>query len=89
MRNELKCSGLEKRKLENLKMENGQPELNMSIDEALQKLDEINAQLAKTDIELMEAMKLYQEGVWLANALKEKLVGVEKEFTIINEKLVD
>ena len=78
---------MENQELENQELENR--ELNMSIDEALRKLDEINAQLAKSDIELMEAMKLYQEGVWLANALKEKLVGVEKEFTIINEKLTD
>ena len=55
-----------------------------NIDEALNKLEEINKQLSDKDISLDDSIKLYNEGTILATKCQEHLVGVEKQLQIIN-----
>lgn len=54
-----------------------------NIDEALDRLDEINQKLSDKDIALSDAIALYQEGVKVAAACKENLAGLEKTLEII------
>lgn len=55
-----------------------------NVDEALNRLEEINAKLASKSIDLKDSIELYKEGVLLAAKCEEHLVGVEKELQIIN-----
>ena len=55
-----------------------------NVDEALDRLEKINAELACKDIALKDSIELYKEGVLLAAKCEEHLVGVEKELQIIN-----
>ncbi len=55
-----------------------------NIDEALEKLEEINKQLSEKDITLDDSLKLYNEGTVLAKKCQEHLVGVEKQLQIVN-----
>jgi len=54
------------------------------VDEALNRLEEINQTLSKTDIPLKESLDLYKEGVKLAAECGEHLQFVEKELIEIN-----
>ncbi len=56
----------------------------INVDEALDRLEAINAELSKKDISLDDSIKLYNEGTVLASKCKEHLVGVEKELKIVN-----
>ena len=56
-----------------------------NVDEALEKLEEINNKLSDKDISLDESIKLYNEGTKLATQCKEHLEGVEKQLQIVNE----
>ena len=58
---------------------------DFNVDEALDRLEEINQRLAAKDITLKESLELYKEGTKLAAACQERLVGVEKELQIIEE----
>lgn len=58
---------------------------DFNIDEALEKLEEINKQLSDKDITLDDSLKLYNEGTTLAKKCQEHLVGVEKQLQIVNE----
>ena len=60
-------------------------EQDFNVDEALNRLDEINQRLAAKDITLKESLDLYREGTLLAAACQERLVGVEKELQIIEQ----
>lgn len=55
-----------------------------NVDEALDRLNEINNNLSSKDITLDESIKLYKEGVELAAKCKEQLVGVEQQLQIVN-----
>ncbi|MCM1288409.1 MAG: exodeoxyribonuclease VII small subunit [Clostridium sp.] len=55
------------------------------IEDAFERLSEINKSLEAEGTSLDEALKLYGEGVKLVNACKENLEGVEKEIQILNE----
>ena len=57
---------------------------DFNIDEALEKLEEINKQLSEKDITLDDSLKLYNEGTVLAKKCQEHLVGVEKQLQIVN-----
>lgn len=57
-----------------------------NVDEALNRLEEINLRLAGSEITLKESLSLYQEGVELAAKCKEQLIGIEKELQIINSE---
>ncbi len=55
------------------------------VDEALERLEEINSKLAEGDQALTESIELYKEGVTLASKCKEHLEGVEQELKVINK----
>ena len=57
---------------------------DFNIDEALEKLEEINKQLSDKDITLDDSLKLYNEGTTLAKKCQEHLVGVEKQLQMVN-----
>ena len=56
-----------------------------NIDEALNRLEEINKKLSEKDIALNESLELYKEGTQLAAKCQEQLQGIEKELKILNE----
>lgn len=56
------------------------------IEEAFQRLEEITAQLEESSVSLAESMRLYEEGVKLAEACRLNLVGVEKELQTLEVK---
>lgn len=58
---------------------------NFVIEDAFERLAEINKSLEAEGTGLDEALKLYGEGVKLVNACRENLEGVEKEIQILNE----
>ena len=49
-------------------------EKDFDVDEALDRLEEINSKLAAGDMSLAESINLYKEGVELAGKAKEHLV---------------
>ena len=57
-----------------------------NIDEALEKLEEINNRLSDKDISLEESLKLYNEGTVLAQKSRDHLADVEKQLQIVNEQ---
>lgn len=54
-----------------------------NVDEALDRLEEINKKLEEKDVSLQDSLMLYKEGTELAAKVKERLVGVEKELQLI------
>ena len=57
---------------------------DVSIEEALARLDEIAAALENTDTGLKESMELYSEGVQLINRCRNYLCEVEKEMITLS-----
>ena len=57
---------------------------DVSIEEALARLDEIAAALENTDTGLKESMELYSEGVQLINRCRNYLGDVEKEMITLS-----
>ena len=57
---------------------------NVSIEEALARLDEIAVALENTDTGLKESMELYSEGVQLINRCRNYLCDVEKEMITLS-----
>ena len=57
---------------------------DVSIEEALARLDEIAATLENTDTGLKESMELYSEGVQLINRCRNYLCDVEKEMITLS-----
>ena len=57
---------------------------DVSIEEALARLDEIAAALVNTDTGLKESMELYSEGVQLINRCRNYLCDVEKEMITLS-----
>ena len=57
---------------------------DVSIEEALARLDEIGAALENTDTGLKESMELYSEGVQLINRCRNYLCDVEKEMITLS-----
>ena len=58
----------------------------LSIDKALDRLEEINRQLEEKEMTLEDSLKLYKEGTELAGKLKKQLEGVEKELIILSDQ---
>ena len=50
-----------------------------NVDEAFERLNQINERLADKEIPLSESLSLYKEGVELAAKCKEQLAGVETQ----------
>lgn len=57
---------------------------DVSIEEALARLDEMAAALENTDTGLKESMELYSEGVQLINRCRNYLCDVEKEMITLS-----
>lgn len=57
---------------------------DVSVEEALARLDEIAAALENTDTGLKESMELYSEGVQLINRCRNYLCDVEKEMITLS-----
>lgn len=57
---------------------------DVSIEEALARLDERAAALENTDTGLKESMELYSEGVQLINRCRNYLCDVEKEMITLS-----
>lgn len=57
---------------------------DVSIEEALARLDEIAAALENTDTGLKESMELYSEGVQLINRCRNYLCDIEKEMITLS-----
>ena len=57
---------------------------DVSIEEALARLDEIAAALENTDTGLKESMELYSEGVKLINRCRNYVCDVEKEMITLS-----
>lgn len=57
---------------------------DVSIEEALARLDEIAAALENTDTGLKESIELYSEGVQLINRCRNYLCDVEKEMITLS-----
>lgn len=55
-----------------------------NVDEALNRLEEINRKLAEQDLSLNDSIQLYKEGTLLAAKCREHLTGVEKTLQIVN-----
>ncbi len=64
--------------------EKKQEEKTFNVDDALNRLEEINRQLEEKDISLQDSLTLYKEGTELAEKVRASLVGVEKELQLIN-----
>lgn len=56
------------------------------VDAALNRMDEINEELAAGKMELSKALELYKEGVLLAASCQEHLTGVEQELKEFNQE---
>lgn len=54
------------------------------IDQALNRLEEINQLLTENGLSLEDSLELYKEGTLLASKCKEHLSGVEKELQMIH-----
>ncbi len=65
-------------------MDTADPLQDVSIEEALARLDEIAAALENTDTGLKESMELYSEGVQLINRCRNYLCDVEKEMITLS-----
>lgn len=59
-------------------------EKDFNVDEALDRLEEINRKLSEKGIGLNDSLELYKEGTILAAKCREHLEGVEKTLQIIN-----
>lgn len=57
-----------------------------NIEDAFKRLEEITGKLEEPATSLAESMKLYAEGVKLADACKVNLEGVEKELQVLSVK---
>ena len=58
---------------------------DFNVDEALERLEEINGKLAGGEMTLQESIDLYKEGVLLAEKSREHLEGVEQELQLVNK----
>ena len=58
---------------------------DFDVDEALERLEDINTRLAGDEMALTESIGLYKEGVMLADRCRKHLEGVEQELQIVKE----
>lgn len=67
-------------------MENIKEEQNLSIEESLDKIEDIIRSLEDPDVPLKESLQLYTEGALLVASCKEAIGGIEKEIQILEEQ---
>ncbi len=59
---------------------------NLSIEDSLEKIEEIIKSLENPEVPLAESLKLYTEGTGLIMQCKEAISGIEKEIQILSEQ---
>lgn len=59
---------------------------NISIESAIERLEEIAERLEAPEVSLKESLDIYAEGVTLIKACRDHLVDVEKEMIILEHK---
>ncbi len=67
-------------------MENMKEQQNISIEESLDKIDDIIKALENPEVPLAESLKLYSEGAMLVSQCKEAISGIEKEIQVLEEQ---
>lgn len=67
------------------KAEKDQEEMNLSLEEAFEQIEDMIEQLEKEDITLEDSFRAYQEGMKLLKYCDEKIDRVEKQVLKINE----
>lgn len=67
------------------KTEKEQEEMNLSLEEAFEQIEDMIEQLEKEDITLEDSFRAYQEGMKLLKYCDEKIDRVEKQVLKINE----
>ena len=61
-------------------------ENSKTIEENMERLNEINNLMSDSSIKLEESFKLYKEGVELVEKCKKQLADVEKEIVVLEEQ---
>ena len=61
-------------------------ENSKTIEENIDRLNEINNLMSDSSIKLEESFKLYKEGVELVEKCKKQLADVEKEIVVLEEQ---
>ena len=61
----------------------------LTFEEAMQKLEQINLQLQQSNTSLTKAIELYQQGLSLANYCKQQLLSATKKIEELNKENSD
>ncbi|MDD6640281.1 MAG: exodeoxyribonuclease VII small subunit [Erysipelotrichaceae bacterium] len=61
----------------------------LTFEEAMQKLEQINLQLQQSNTSLTKSIELYQQGLSLANYCKQQLLSATKKIEELNKENSD
>ena len=61
----------------------------LTLEEAMQKLEQINLQLQQSNTSLTKSIELYQQGLSLANYCKQQLLSATKKIEELNKENSD
>lgn len=61
----------------------------LTFEEAMQKLEQINLQLQQSNTSLTKSIELYQQGLSLANYCKQQLLSANKKIEELNKENSD
>ena len=61
----------------------------LTFEEAMQKLEQINLQLQQSNTSLTKSIELYQQGLSLANYCKQQLLSATKKIEELNKEKSD
>lgn len=62
---------------------------NLSVEEALEELEKLVAQLEQGDLPLEEALKAFERGIALTRSCQQSLEKAEQKVKILSEKSLD
>lgn len=62
---------------------------NLSLEEALEELEKLVAQLEQGDLPLEQALKAFERGIALTRTCQESLAKAEQKVKILSEKSLD
>ncbi|MDY6325285.1 MAG: exodeoxyribonuclease VII small subunit [Catonella sp.] len=57
----------------------------LSVEDSMKRLDEITAEMEKSDVTLEESFKLFNEGMTLVKNTKKDLTDLEKQIKVLSE----
>lgn len=57
----------------------------LSVEDSMKRLDEITAEMEKSDVTLEESFKLFNEGMTLVKNTKKDLTNLEKQIKVLSE----